>query len=252
MRNKNFEVILILAELKNIKSLTKKMMPYEMSLIKKLKMAAKQAGVKLTVVSPFVSAPSENGARDFLAPPKPIYIHSKVLIVDDRFLCIGSANFADRALRVDTELHLTLEAKDEIERIHIRKVAKQILDHWGINASRSTHHAGGIFLRPFLPALEQSYLQKGLEGNRKIPIELIFDPQSPWFYPLQTKLRQFIRKRKNLFTYGLLILSLWVTLFLAMTQGLFHISKDPIYLLLVAPFIFLAGKISLYLWKNAD
>jgi len=35
-----------------------------------------------------------------------IYIHSKVLIVDDRFLCIGSAKTTNRSMGLDTELNL--------------------------------------------------------------------------------------------------------------------------------------------------
>jgi hypothetical protein len=40
----------------------------------------------------------------------PVYIHSKVLIVDDRFLTVGSANFTNRSQRIDTELNLSWEA----------------------------------------------------------------------------------------------------------------------------------------------
>lgn len=38
------------------------------------------------------------------------FIHSKVLIVDDRFLCVGSANLMNRSLRVDHELNLSFDA----------------------------------------------------------------------------------------------------------------------------------------------
>ena len=45
-------------------------------------------------------------------------IHSKVLVVDDEFLMIGSANLADRSMGTDTECNLALEARGdpEIER----------------------------------------------------------------------------------------------------------------------------------------
>jgi len=44
-------------------------------------------------------------------PERGTYIHSKLMIVDDRFLTIGSANLTDRSLGVDTELNVSVEAK---------------------------------------------------------------------------------------------------------------------------------------------
>jgi len=37
------------------------------------------------------------------------YIHSKLMIVDDRFLTVGSANLTNRSMGLDSELHLTWE-----------------------------------------------------------------------------------------------------------------------------------------------
>ncbi|MEO8536855.1 MAG: phospholipase D-like domain-containing protein, partial [Betaproteobacteria bacterium] len=37
-------------------------------------------------------------------------VHSKVLIVDDTLLTVGSSNLADRSLSLDTECHLVIEA----------------------------------------------------------------------------------------------------------------------------------------------
>jgi phosphatidylserine/phosphatidylglycerophosphate/cardiolipin synthase-like enzyme len=47
------------------------------------------------------------GAND---PFPATYIHSKVMIVDDRFLTVGSANLTNRSMGVDSELHLSWEA----------------------------------------------------------------------------------------------------------------------------------------------
>jgi phosphatidylserine/phosphatidylglycerophosphate/cardiolipin synthase-like enzyme len=38
------------------------------------------------------------------------FIHAKVFIVDDRFLCVGSANLMNRSMRVDHELNLSFDA----------------------------------------------------------------------------------------------------------------------------------------------
>lgn len=48
-------------------------------------------------------------------PERGTYIHSKLLIVDDRFLTIGSANWTNRSTYLDTELNLALEAASSEE-----------------------------------------------------------------------------------------------------------------------------------------
>ena len=54
----------------------------------------------------------------FRAPS--IYVHSKILIVDDRFALIGSANFDGRAFRVDNEIGLAWFHSEEIVRFRLR------------------------------------------------------------------------------------------------------------------------------------
>lgn len=45
-------------------------------------------------------------------PVQATYVHSKLLIVDDRFLTMGSTNLTNRSMGVDTELNLSVEAED--------------------------------------------------------------------------------------------------------------------------------------------
>ena len=45
--------------------------------------------------------------------PPCINVHSKVLIVDDEFVTVGSANLANRSLCLDTECNLALEANGD-------------------------------------------------------------------------------------------------------------------------------------------
>ena len=47
--------------------------------------------------------------RDFRAT----YVHSKLMIVDDRFLTVGSANLTNRSLGIDTELQVSWDAPGE-------------------------------------------------------------------------------------------------------------------------------------------
>jgi len=70
-------------------------------------------------------------------PEKGTYIHSKVLIVDDVFLSIGSANLTNRSMGVDTELNVNVEAEDGDEALagSIRAARAGLLaEHSGLPA----------------------------------------------------------------------------------------------------------------------
>jgi phospholipase D1/2 len=67
----------------------------------------------------------------------PTYIHSKLLIVDDRFLTIGSANWTNRSMGVDSELLAAWEAAvDDVQfQRRIRHVRVSLLaEHGGLPA----------------------------------------------------------------------------------------------------------------------
>ncbi|UYN95953.1 MAG: VTT domain-containing protein [Enhydrobacter sp.] len=60
-------------------------------------------------------------------------IHSKVMIVDDRFLRIGSANLNNRSLGADTECDLAIEAHDAGQRAAIAAIRNRLLgEHCGV------------------------------------------------------------------------------------------------------------------------
>jgi phosphatidylserine/phosphatidylglycerophosphate/cardiolipin synthase-like enzyme len=44
------------------------------------------------------------------AARRPVYVHSKIMIVDDQVLHVGSANMNNRSLRLDTECDVTIDA----------------------------------------------------------------------------------------------------------------------------------------------
>ena len=48
-----------------------------------------------------------------VGPSEAVFVHSKVLVVDDRLVRIGSANLSNRSLAVDTECDLAIEATDQ-------------------------------------------------------------------------------------------------------------------------------------------
>lgn len=191
MRGKKFEVILILAELENIKSFTKFMSAYQLELLQRLKNAAEFAGISLRMGSPFVSS-SERGSGE---SARPVYIHSKVILIDDRFLGIGSANFAARAFRIDTEIQLTFEARTLQERLHLRRFAHQLLNHWNID---KPSNFGRTFFLGCYPVRDRDHLRGNLRWIKNLPCQILYDPQFPWLFWLKRKYQQAITRDSSL------------------------------------------------------
>ncbi|XYH92845.1 phospholipase D-like domain-containing protein [Sorangium sp. So ce1128] len=71
-----------------------------------LRKAAEGTGHALGI---YYTVPLHEGEGD---PPRATYIHSKVMIVDDRFFNVGSANLTNRSCAVDTELNASFETED--------------------------------------------------------------------------------------------------------------------------------------------
>ncbi|AUX45353.1 phospholipase [Sorangium cellulosum] len=72
------------------------------------------------------------------------YIHSKVMIVDDRFLTLGSANLTNRSLSIDTEINVSVEAADPDDPLgrSIRRVRASLIgEHLG---GPDFEHAGDL------------------------------------------------------------------------------------------------------------
>lgn len=58
---------------------------------------------------------------------KEIKVHSKLMVVDDRFLRLGSSNFNNRSEGLDTECDVAIEAETERERRAIDDIASRLL-----------------------------------------------------------------------------------------------------------------------------
>lgn len=71
----------------------------------------------------------------------PIYVHAKILIIDDRMLKIGSSNFNNRSMGFDTECDIALHASDASGEATTRSAIASIRDsllaeHLGVDTSR--------------------------------------------------------------------------------------------------------------------
>jgi phosphatidylserine/phosphatidylglycerophosphate/cardiolipin synthase-like enzyme len=78
----------------------------------------------------------------------PIYVHSKVLVVDDRLLRIGSSNFNNRSMGFDSECDVALEAlPDDPEHAELRREIASFRDelvaeHLGVSVAELTEAIG--------------------------------------------------------------------------------------------------------------
>ena len=64
-----------------------------------------------------------------------VMVHSKILVVDDRWFRVGSSNLTDRSMRLDTECDLTIEATSELERRTVARLRNCLLgEHLGMPA----------------------------------------------------------------------------------------------------------------------
>jgi len=99
--------------------------------------AARETGHELRLLYP--TSKHEDGSE--IAT----FIHSKILAVDDRFLMIGSPNFTERSMALDSELAISWECAGEEDGLSgcIRNIRSQFLaEHSGLPASEWTMQRG--------------------------------------------------------------------------------------------------------------
>jgi phospholipase D1/2 len=195
-----FELVIILAELGRSESFTRMMAGYEGSLLRRLYLAARSTGTRLTMGTPYAHAYPGQPEGATAPPPLPIYVHSKLVLIDDRYLCVGSANFAARALRIDTEINLTFEARTPDERSRLRALHTRILEHWGASPSGPRSEPSNIHLHPFTP-------EPGAASSRTITLRpprsdvflmsWLFDPTLPWGYLFKKRLHSIARRKPH-------------------------------------------------------
>jgi phosphatidylserine/phosphatidylglycerophosphate/cardiolipin synthase-like enzyme/uncharacterized membrane protein YdjX (TVP38/TMEM64 family) len=67
-----------------------------------------------------------------LAGDHDVYVHAKVLVVDDRYAQIGSANLCNRSMGLDSECDLGVEARNDDERRAVARLRNRLLgEHLG-------------------------------------------------------------------------------------------------------------------------
>ena len=129
-----------------------------------------------------VYAPTIPGSQG----PEWVAIHSKLLIVDDEFVCIGSANCSNRSMGFDTECNLAIEARNQPEvRAAIAGLRNRLIsEHLGVAPARlveEVHRHGSLIqaiaaLRGGPRSLESGCFI-GADVPAVIPEQRLVDPE---------------------------------------------------------------------------
>jgi phospholipase D1/2 len=180
MKGKRFEVRIILTDLTLLKALTRQMSAHGYALLGTLEQASKLAGTRLLVGHPHVPHPASPLDPRLTDKRKPVYVHSKVILVDDRFLSVGSTNLAARAFRVDSEVNLTCEALSADEKARLRAFRGALLSHWGLRSAGGLHERSSARIQVVSPLreLERWVLNHPLLS--RLPWKALFDPEETW------------------------------------------------------------------------
>jgi phosphatidylserine/phosphatidylglycerophosphate/cardiolipin synthase-like enzyme len=75
--------------------------------------------------------------QPFTAGGEAIYVHAKVLVVDDCVLRVGSSNFNNRSMRLDTECDVAIEASEAEDRVAVARIRDDLIaEHLGVQPDR--------------------------------------------------------------------------------------------------------------------
>ena len=82
----------------------------------------------------------DNAATPVTAAGEAIYVHAKLMIVDDEVLHVGSSNMNNRSMRLDTECDVTIDAALEGNRLATTGIARirvgLLAEHLGVTPER--------------------------------------------------------------------------------------------------------------------
>ncbi|HEX2216636.1 MAG TPA: phospholipase D-like domain-containing protein, partial [Xanthobacteraceae bacterium] len=133
-------------------------------------------------------------------------IHSKVCIVDDRLLRVGSANLNNRSMGADTECDLAFAARTPEQRqriLHIRN--KLVGEHCGVGADEiaAALERTGSLIRTVTEVSDRGHrlcpiadgelekvelgaaIEEVADPSRPLAADLVANGHGPWFSPMQ-------------------------------------------------------------------
>jgi phosphatidylserine/phosphatidylglycerophosphate/cardiolipin synthase-like enzyme/uncharacterized membrane protein YdjX (TVP38/TMEM64 family) len=142
---------------------------------------AKDLYGRLRLVSPRVSEGAEARA---------VNVHAKVLVIDDALAKIGSANFSNRSMGLDTECDLAVEARDAASATFVASVRDRLLgEHLDLTAAEVAARLGasGSLCRIIDEQVATAaYSLVPVPDATDAPVDLtvfdgaVVDPDEPW------------------------------------------------------------------------
>lgn len=118
-----------------------------------------------------------------------VAVHSKLLIVDEDFICVGSANVSNRSMGFDTECNLAIESSgmSRLQAVIVRFRNGLIGEHLGVEpelVAEHTHRLGSLthaidHLRGGDRSLEGACFDQSPAAAMPIPEQLLIDPERP-------------------------------------------------------------------------
>ncbi len=116
-----------------------------------------------------------------------VMVHSKIMIVDDVLLHIGSANLNNRSIGLDSECDLAIEAQTADQRRTVRHTRDRLLGHHcGVAAEdvAASLARTGSLIKTALALSRNGHclrpVEKGVEATFASTIEFIADPERPF------------------------------------------------------------------------
>jgi phospholipase D1/2 len=107
---------------------------YQQAILERLTQAAARNGHALGVYYPVAPGPDGD---------VPVFIHAKVLAVDDRFLLVSSANLTNRSMSFDTELGIAWESRDSTASLRSARV-ELLGEHCGVSRDEAEALVGPV------------------------------------------------------------------------------------------------------------
>jgi phospholipase D1/2 len=150
--------------------------------IKELRQAADGTPHRLGVY--YTIPETESGT----VPERATYIHSKLLIVDDTFLSVGSANWTNRSTHIDTELNLSFEAESETDPLRASISAARcslLAEHLGVSHLDESQGVVSALDERARGGADRLRLHPSPTENERLvldvvdPTQLPFDPAAP-------------------------------------------------------------------------
>lgn len=190
-------------------------------LFERLISIAEKTGTRLVLGCPFVY--NRDGTLE-----RPVYVHSKMLIIDDKYMAIGSSNFNNRGFRVDTEITLTFVGDTDESRAEIRKRTEGVISHWGSKIYSEFFRKPAprpaaenhIHLKPYFESWRDYLGSGGAWIARHIPIERVFDPDIPLNYFFKWRLALLSNSRLG----RIISMAVWIVFLLTLAFSLFALN----------------------------